>query len=95
MYDTPVFVGEGGDELAEPLRPLDVTVDVEGGWFDAGDFVKFTHASAYSTASLLFAQRDRSTSALEAESRFGLRWLDKIWGRRPEGALRAGRHRHG
>ncbi|MBB5955397.1 hypothetical protein FHS29_001978 [Saccharothrix tamanrassetensis] len=79
VYDTPVFRGDGGDELAEPLRPTGLTVDVEGGWFDAGDFVKFTHASAYSTASMLFAQRDGANPALAAETRFGLRWLDKVW----------------
>ncbi|RKT57171.1 glycoside hydrolase family 9 protein [Saccharothrix australiensis] len=79
VYATPVFRGDGGDQLAEPLRPTGRTVDVEGGWFDAGDFVKFTHASAYATASLLFAQRDRSNPALSAETRFGLRWLDKVW----------------
>ncbi|GAA1336442.1 glycoside hydrolase family 9 protein [Saccharothrix algeriensis] len=79
VYDTPVFRGDGGDELAEPLKPTGDTVDVEGGWFDAGDFVKFTHASAYATAAMLFAQRDRPDPALAAETRFGLRWLDKVW----------------
>ncbi|MEV0680334.1 glycoside hydrolase family 9 protein [Actinosynnema sp. NPDC050436] len=79
VYETPVFRGDGGDELASPLKATNQTVDVEGGWFDAGDFVKFTHASAYATASLLFAQRDRETPALAAESKFGLRWLDKVW----------------
>ncbi|CAL9351003.1 hypothetical protein SUDANB95_00463 [Actinosynnema sp. ALI-1.44] len=79
VYDTPVFRGDGGDELAEPLKPLGHTVDVEGGWFDAGDFVKFTHATAYSTASMLFAHRAEPKDALRAEAEFGLRWLDKVW----------------
>ncbi|XVV02366.1 glycoside hydrolase family 9 protein [Actinosynnema sp. CA-248983] len=79
VYDTPVFSGDGGDELAEPLKPLGHTVDVEGGWFDAGDFVKFTHATAYSTASMLFAHRAEPKDALRAEAEFGLRWLDKVW----------------
>ncbi|MFJ6672243.1 glycoside hydrolase family 9 protein [Actinosynnema sp. NPDC091369] len=79
VYETPVFVGEGGDELAEPLKPTGDVVDVEGGWFDAGDFVKFTHASAYSTASLLLAARRHATPALVAEARIGLEWLDKVW----------------
>ncbi|CCH34471.1 glycoside hydrolase family 9 protein [Actinosynnema sp. NPDC047251] len=79
VYETPVFRGEGGDELAAPLKSTGTTADVEGGWFDAGDFVKFTHASAYATASLLIAQRDRENPALAAETRFGLRWLDKVW----------------
>ncbi|MEJ2859068.1 MULTISPECIES: glycoside hydrolase family 9 protein [unclassified Saccharothrix] len=79
VYDTPVFRGDGGDELAEPLKSLGEEVDVEGGWFDAGDFVKFTHATAYSTASLLFAHRAEPKAALRAEAEFGLRWLDKVW----------------
>ena len=79
VYDTPVFKGEGGDELAAPLKKIGGPVDVEGGWFDAGDFVKFTHASAYSTAELLYAQRARPTPALDAETAFGLKWLDKVW----------------
>ncbi len=79
VYETPVFRGDGGDELAEPLRPTGTKVDVEGGWFDAGDFVKFTHASAYSTASLLLSRREKPNAALTAEAAFGLRWLDKVW----------------
>ncbi len=59
-------------------------MDVEGGWFDAGDFVKFTHATAYSLSELLLAQRDlrRGDEALAAETRFGLKWLDKMWDER-------------
>jgi endoglucanase len=79
VYDTPVFKGEGGDEVAEPLKRIGGPVDVEGGWFDAGDFVKFTHATAYSLAELLYAQRLGSTPALDAETGFGLKWLDKAW----------------
>jgi endoglucanase len=84
VYDTPVFTGDGGDVPAEPLRPIGGPVDVEGGWFDAGDFVKFTHATAYSTAELLLVRRDldRHDRALAAETRHGLRWLDKVWDQR-------------
>ena len=56
----PVFSGDGGDVPAEPLKPYAGIgpVDVEGGWFDAGDFVKFTHATAYSLAEMLYLQRE-------------------------------------
>src|SRR4051812_11519516 len=55
VYDPPVFTGEGGDEIAAPLHATGAgPVDVEGGWFDAGDFVKFTHASSYALAELLY-----------------------------------------
>jgi endoglucanase len=84
VYDTPVFEGEGGDVPAAPLDPVGGPVDVEGGWFDAGDFVKFTHATAYSTAELLLVRRslDRHNRALAGETRHGLRWLDKMWDER-------------
>ncbi|HEX7307036.1 glycoside hydrolase family 9 protein [Lentzea sp.] len=79
VYEAPVFAGEGGDEIAAPLQPTGTRVDLEGGWFDAGDFVKFTHASSYSTASMLLALRNRHDDALYREAKFGLRWLDKAW----------------
>lgn len=81
VYEHPVFGGDGGDVPAEPLKPVAgaAPVDVEGGWFDAGDFVKFTHASAYSTAELLYVQRGGGDRALDAETRHGLKWLDKAW----------------
>ncbi len=81
VYEHPVFAGDGGDVPAAPLKPIagEAPVDVEGGWFDAGDFVKFTHASAYSTAELLYVQRFSPDRALDAETRHGVRWLDKAW----------------
>jgi len=82
VYEEPVFSGEGGDEIAAPLRATGAKVDLEGGWFDAGDFVKFTHASSYSTASMLLALRDKHNDALYEEAKFGLRWLDKAWDER-------------
>ena len=84
VYATPVFEGDGGDVPAAPLKPVGGPVDVEGGWFDAGDFVKFTHATAYSVAELLVVRRGlhRRDPALAAETRHGLRWLDKVWDER-------------
>jgi endoglucanase len=79
IYDTPQFKGTGGDEPAEPLKRVGGPIDVEGGWFDAGDFVKFTHATSYALSELLYAQRAKSTPELDAETAFGLKWLDKMW----------------
>jgi hypothetical protein len=83
VYEQPLFSGDGGDVPAAPLTPVAgaAPVDVEGGWFDAGDFVKFTHASAYSTAELLYVQRGQGSAdrTLDAETRHGLTWLDKVW----------------
>ncbi|GLZ35431.1 hydrolase [Lentzea sp. NBRC 105346] len=82
VYETPIFKGEGGDEIAAPLKATGTKIDVEGGWFDAGDFVKFTHASSYSVASLFLAERGRANAAVDAEAKFGLKWLDKVWDER-------------
>ncbi|MFJ5993349.1 glycoside hydrolase family 9 protein [Lentzea sp. NPDC092896] len=79
VYEAPVFAGEGGDQIAAPLKPTGAKVDLEGGWFDAGDFVKFTHASSYSTASMLLALRNKHNDALYDEAEFGLKWLDKAF----------------
>ncbi|MCX2953563.1 glycoside hydrolase family 9 protein [Lentzea sp. NEAU-D7] len=79
VYEAPVFAGEGGDQIAAPLKPTGDKVDLEGGWFDAGDFVKFTHASSYSTASMLLALRNKHDAALYDEAKFGLKWLDKAF----------------
>jgi endoglucanase len=78
VYDPPVFTGEGGDEIAAPLKAIGGPVDVEGGWFDAGDFVKFTHTTAYALAELLWVQRGGGPVRPDETYR-GLTWLDKMW----------------
>ncbi|KOX27229.1 hydrolase [Streptomyces sp. NRRL F-4707] len=56
------------------------TVDVSGGWFDAGDFLKFTHTASYVVAQMLTTVRDTpSVPGLREEARHGLRWLDRMW----------------
>ena len=85
VYQQPVFSGDGGDVPAQPLQPMAGAgpVDVEGGWFDAGDFVKFTHASAYSLSEMLYLQRALGhRPELRRETAFGLKWLDKAWDKR-------------
>ena len=81
VYDTPQFTDPETDELAAVPKKIGPTVDVEGGWFDAGDFLKFTHSAAYALSELLYVQRDvRGTDrALAAETTHELSWLDKMW----------------
>jgi endoglucanase len=57
-------------------------VDVAGGWFDAGDYLKFTHSAAYNDVLLFTSARQlgrRAPKALVAEARHGLAWLSKMW----------------
>ncbi|MCG8919160.1 glycoside hydrolase family 9 protein [Actinokineospora sp. PR83] len=81
VYEVPRYDETGSELLDDRLTPVGGPVDVSGGWFDAGDFLKFTHTTAYSTALLLLAQRDTPAGGpeLAAEARHGLAWLDKVW----------------
>jgi hypothetical protein len=73
--DSDVIVGSSLQRIGGP-------VDLQGGWFDAGDFIKFTHTTAYADSLLLVAERDMGADApasLDPEIRYGLDWLRKAW----------------
>ncbi|WP_106126406.1 glycoside hydrolase family 9 protein [Pseudosporangium ferrugineum] len=79
VYRKPSF-DEDGAIVGGLTRAQAATVDVSGGWFDAGDYLKFTHTAAYTLDTLLIAQRSGSPDpARAAEIDFGLDWLDKMW----------------
>ncbi|WP_210588145.1 glycoside hydrolase family 9 protein [Streptomyces sp. GESEQ-35] len=80
VYAEPSYDEEGNELLDERLTPTGDRVDVSGGWFDAGDFLKFTGTTSYSVAELLLAQRDLpDMTELSHEATHGLAWLDKMW----------------
>lgn len=80
VYAEPEYDEEGNELLDERLTPTGDQVDVSGGWFDAGDFLKFTATTSYSVAELLLAQRDLpDMEELSAESSHGLDWIDRMW----------------
>lgn len=80
VYATPHYSSDGTELLDAELTPVGGPIDVSGGWTDAGDFLKFTHTTAYSTAELLLALRTAPHAAgLAAETTHGLAWLDKTW----------------
>ncbi|MFE6821406.1 glycoside hydrolase family 9 protein [Streptomyces sp. NPDC057690] len=80
VYADPDYDEEGNELLDEQLTPTGDRVDVSGGWFDAGDFLKFTATISYSVAELLLAQRDLpGLTELSAEASHGLAWLDRMW----------------
>ncbi len=77
VYQPPVY--EHG-VLAKPLVSTGETRDVSGGWFDAGDYLKFVQTASYTDIILLFtAQQYSALDALKTEARFGLDWLQKMW----------------
>ncbi|WP_371541838.1 glycoside hydrolase family 9 protein [Streptomyces sp. NBC_00554] len=79
VYAEPEY-DEEGNELLDELTPTGDQVDVSGGWFDAGDFLKFTATTSYSVAELLLAQRDLPVmEELSDEATHGLDWLDRMW----------------
>jgi endoglucanase len=81
VYQRPVYRGL---TLIGNLRPTPSRVNVAGGWFDAGDYLKFTETASFSEVMLLFTLREYpeaapSVSALRAEATFGARWLLRMW----------------
>ena len=73
----------GSDLITDrTLHRVGGPVDVAGGWFDAGDYLKFTHSTAYNDVLLFTSARllgHRAPQALTAEARYGLHWLEKMW----------------
>ncbi|GAA3446426.1 glycoside hydrolase family 9 protein [Planomonospora venezuelensis] len=81
VYGWPEFTGPDTDQIKGELTRIGGPVDVEGGWFDAGDYLKFTHILAYVDTLLWAAQRDGRAPgrALRDEAVHGLKYLDKMW----------------
>jgi endoglucanase len=86
VYAWPRYESADSDVIiGKSLNRRSGSVDLEGGWVDAGDFIKFTHTTAYADTLLLAARRalgDKSPSTLDPEIRYGLRWLGKAWDQR-------------
>jgi endoglucanase len=81
VYTPPSYRGE---TLVDGLTATGAHADVAGGWFDAGDYLKFVETASFTDAVLLFTLRTYPTgvanrAALEAEARFGTNWLLRMW----------------
>ena len=83
LFAWPTYEDPDSDTIAgDSLKRIGRHVDLSGGWFDAGDFIKFTHTTAYSVGLMYAALRelgDAAPSTLDAEARFGQDWLERAW----------------
>jgi endoglucanase len=84
-YTTPRARPGGG--FRGELTPLGARIDASGGWWDAGDYLKFVQTTSYTVDLLLVGVRDfpaqmgtsAGSSDFTAEARFGLEWLLRMW----------------
>lgn len=85
VYLTPNI--DENDVLVSDLTPTGATINVEGGWWDAGDYLKFVQTHSYTVALMLIGVRDFPgqmgngswTSNFTDEAKFGLSWLSNMW----------------
>ncbi len=85
VYLTPVIDRNGN--LVGDLEPTGATTNAAGGWWDAGDYLKFVETTSYTEALMLIGVRDfpgtmgpHSLGAnFTAEARFGADWLARMW----------------
>ena len=84
-YLTPNANSSG--HFSGDLTSLGKRIDASGGWWDAGDYLKFLQTETYTDAMLLLGVRDfpaqmgagSNSSNFTAEARFGTDWLLRMW----------------
>jgi endoglucanase len=86
VYLTP-NVNKNG-RFSGDLTPTGAQIDASGGWWDAGDYLKFVQTESYTTALMLVGVRDfpnqmgsaaPAPTNFTAEAKFGADWLQKMW----------------
>ncbi len=86
VYLTP-NVNKNGRFSGDLTKASSTPIDASGGWWDAGDYLKFVQTHSYTVAMMLVGVRDfpnqmgsgSTTSNFTAEARFGTDWLQKMW----------------
>src|SRR5437016_3060102 len=79
-YLTPAANSSG--HFKGDLTSLNATINASGGWWDAGDYLKFVQTASYTDAVLLAGVRDfpgqmgsgSASSDFTAEAKFGAKW---------------------
>jgi endoglucanase len=85
VYSSPKF--DANDLIMGALQPTGSFIDASGGWWDAGDYLKFVQTHTYTVALMLVGIRDfpaqmgseAGASDFIEEAKFGLEWLLKMW----------------
>jgi endoglucanase len=85
VYHSPTF--DNNDNILGSLHPTGATIDAEGGWWDAGDYLKFVQTHSYVVALMLIGVRDfpnqmgtlSTASNFTNEAQFGVNWLRQMW----------------
>jgi endoglucanase len=84
-YLTPKVNAEGA--FKGELTSLGETINASGGWWDAGDYLKFVQTTSYAVDLQLVGVRDFAAqmgastgrSNFTEEARFGVEWLLRMW----------------
>lgn len=85
-YLTPSY-NAGSGRFSGDLSSLGISINASGGWWDAGDYLKFVETTSYAVDMMQLGVRDfpnqlgpGSTSAnFTAEVKFGLDFLQNMW----------------
>jgi endoglucanase len=85
VFSSPQF--DANDTILGDLQPAGAAIDASGGWWDAGDYLKFVETHSYTVALMLIGVRDfpkqmgaaSGASDFTNEAKFGLQWLQKMW----------------
>ena len=90
VYVTPTTTSSGrfsGDLTPATFNGSQVVINAAGGWWDAGDYLKFVQTASYTVGLMLIGVRDfpnqmgsgSTNSNFTAEAKFGLDWLQSMW----------------
>jgi hypothetical protein len=82
IYRQPLYSDR---TLLGSLTPAGGDINASGGWFDAGDYLKFVETASFSDTLMLWTLRDYhrgiadARDPLQREARYGLDWLLRMW----------------